>query len=90
MKKYTISLVKFYIKKAPNLFCSLPLYFTRLKQKNRPSLHKEYSVRGIQDNNLSLSTISFILVGEFVENVVKKRGRAEIFNQLIKSKIEYI
>jgi len=50
------------------------------------SLHKEYPVRGIQDDNLSLSAISFILVGEFDEKVVKT-GRAEIFNQLMKSKM---
>ena len=50
------------------------------------SLHKEYPVRGIQDNNLSLSAISFILVGEFDEKVVKT-GRAGIFNQLMKSKM---
>ena len=50
------------------------------------SLHKEYPVRGIQDNNLSLSAISFILVGEFDEKLVKT-GRAEIFNQLMKSKM---
>ena len=51
------------------------------------SLHKEYPVSGIPENNLNLAVISFILVGQIEAETETKQNRAEIFDKLMKSKM---
>ena len=52
------------------------------------SLHQEYPVKGIPDNNLNFAATSFILVGYIDETEGEaKRNRPQIIHQLMKSKI---